>query len=232
MIESLVGFAALLALAFAGLPLAFSMLLVGTVGFMIERNLGAAYSMMGQQILDFSTNYSLTVLPLFVLMGTFIHHAKMSEELYDSANAWLGHRRGGLRSAGWPSAPRLAQRRAAMATVAACAGFAAVSGSSLATAATMSKVAMPAMRRFKSTAPPASGFDRRSTAATARSRASCGASAASVPGRLSQGFHHRTRSRRNAWYPHSPTSVPMVIYGILTDHEQGGDAGHAPLQIR
>ena len=171
MIESLVGFAALLILAFIGLPLAFSMLLVGTVGFMLERNLGAAYSMMGQQILDFSTNYSLTVLPLFVLMGTFIHHAKMSEELYDAANAWLGHRRGGL----------------AMATVAACAGFAAVSGSSLATAATMSKVAMPPMRRFK----------------YADSLAAGTIAAGGTLGIL------------------IPPSVPLVIYGILTEVDIG-----------
>ena len=171
MIESLVGFAALLMLAFVGLPLAFSMLLVGTLGFMLERNLGAAYSMVGQQILDFSTNYSLTVLPLFILMGTFVHRAKMSEELYDSANAWLGHHRGGL----------------AMATVAACAGFAAVSGSSLATAATMSKVAMPPMRRFK----------------YADSLAAGTIAAGGTLGIL------------------IPPSVPMVIYGILTEVDIG-----------
>jgi C4-dicarboxylate transporter, DctM subunit len=171
MVESLIGFAALLGLAFVGVPLGFAMLLVGLVGFMVERNLNAALSMTGQQVLDFSTNYGLTVLPLFVLMGTFIHRARLSEELYDATNAWLGHRRGGL----------------AMATIAACAGFAAVSGSSLATAATMSKVAMPPMRRFN----------------YADSLASGTIAAGGTLGIL------------------IPPSVPMVIYGILTETDIG-----------
>jgi tripartite ATP-independent transporter DctM subunit len=74
----------------------------------------------------------MTVIPLFVLMGAFIHRSQLSQDLYEAANAFLGHRRGGM----------------AMGTVAACAGFAAVCGSSIATAATISKVAMPSMRRF------------------------------------------------------------------------------------
>ena len=73
--------------------------------------------MAGQQIVDLSTNFGFSVLPLFILMGTFIHRAQLSSDLYDATNAWLGHRRGGL----------------AMATIAACGAFAAVSGSSLAT---------------------------------------------------------------------------------------------------
>ena len=168
---SLIGFAVLLALCFIGIPLGFSLLLVGLVGFSLERGMAAALSMSGQQILDFSTNYGLTVLPLFVLMGSFIHRAQLSDELYEAANAWLGHRRGGL----------------AMATVAACAGFAAVSGSSLATAATMSKVAMPPMRRFR----------------YADSLASGTIAAGGTLGIL------------------IPPSVPMVIYGILTETDIG-----------
>jgi tripartite ATP-independent transporter DctM subunit len=73
------------------------------------------------------------VIPLFVLMGAFIHRAELSSELYDAANAFVGHRRGGL----------------AMGTIVACGGFAAVCGSSVATAATMSRVAMPSMRRYR-----------------------------------------------------------------------------------
>lgn len=129
---SLIGFAALLLLAFLGLPLGFALISVGVIGFAFERGLTPALAMSGQQILDISTNFGLSVLPLFMLMGAFIHRAGLAEDLYDAANAWLGHRRGGL----------------AMATVAACAGFGAVSGSSLATAATMAKVAMPPMRRY------------------------------------------------------------------------------------
>ena len=88
--------------------------------------------MAGQQMFDISTNYGLTVIPLFVLMGAFIHRADLSTELYDAANAFVGHRRGGL----------------AMGTIVACGGFAAVCGSSVATAATMARVAMPSMRRY------------------------------------------------------------------------------------
>ena len=88
--------------------------------------------MVGQTSYETTISDDLSVLPLFILMGSFINRAGLGQELYDCANAFLGHRRGGL----------------AMATVAACGGFAAVSGSSMATAATMSKVAMPAMRRY------------------------------------------------------------------------------------
>lgn len=168
---ALIGFAVLLALCFVGVPLGFSLLLVGLGGFALERGVGAALAMSGQQILDFSTNYGFTVLPLFVLMGSFIHRAELSDELYDATNAWLGHHRGGL----------------AMATIGACAGFAAVSGSSLATAATMSKVAMPPMRRYK----------------YADSLAAGSIAAGGTLGIL------------------IPPSVPMVIYGILTETDIG-----------
>ena len=168
---SLIGFLALFLICFLGVPLGFSLILVGIAGFAFIRDWMPAVSMAGQQILDLSTNYGLTVLPLFVLMGTFIHRAQLSEELYDATNAWLGHRRGGL----------------AMATIAACGGFAAVSGSSLATAATMAKVAMPSMRRF--------GY--------ADSLAAGSVAAGGTLGIL------------------IPPSVPMVIYGILTETDIG-----------
>jgi tripartite ATP-independent transporter DctM subunit len=129
---SLLGFCILLLLVFLGLPLGFSMILVGAGGFAIIRNVTGALAMSSQQIVDISTNFGFSVLPLFVLMGAFVHRADLSRDLYDAANSWLGHRRGGL----------------ALATVVACGGFAAISGSSLATAATMTKVAMPPMRRY------------------------------------------------------------------------------------
>jgi len=88
--------------------------------------------MLGQVVVDASTNYGMSVLPMFILMGLFVHKADISGELYDAANAWLGHLKGGL----------------AHATLAACGLFAAISGSSIATAATMTKVAMPPMRRL------------------------------------------------------------------------------------
>jgi tripartite ATP-independent transporter DctM subunit len=168
---SLIGFAILLLLVFLGLPLGFAMILVGIGGFAIIRNLNGALAMVSQQIVDLSMNYGFSVLPLFVLMGAFVHRANLSQELYDAANSWLGHRRGGL----------------AMATVAACGGFATISGSSLATAATMTHVAMPPMRKY--------GYnDSLATGAIA---------AGGTLGIL------------------IPPSVPMVIYGIITETDIG-----------
>ena len=150
---SLIGFVVLLAMAFVGVPLGFAMIIVGVIGFAMaradltgqallswgeaglelnQRAMNASFSMAGQQMFDVASSYSLTVIPLFVLMGAFIHRSQLSQDLYDAANAFMGHWRGGL----------------AMGTIGACAGFAAVCGSSIATAATISRVAMPSMRRF------------------------------------------------------------------------------------
>jgi tripartite ATP-independent transporter DctM subunit len=129
---SLIAFVVLLTLCFLRVPIAFAMGLVGFAGFASIRGLDAAFSQLAQTTFATGINYELSVLPLFVLMGNFITSARLSEDLYSAANAFLGHRRGGL----------------AMATVVACGGFASVCGSSLATAATMAKVAMPSMRRF------------------------------------------------------------------------------------
>ena len=132
MIAALVGFALLIAISAAGVPIAFTMLAIGFVGFAMLQGTGAALFMVGQIAYETVQNYGLSVLPMFILMGNFINHSRLSGELYDAANAFLGHRRGGL----------------AMATIVACGGFAAVSGSSIATAATMGKVSIPSMRRY------------------------------------------------------------------------------------
>jgi tripartite ATP-independent transporter DctM subunit len=108
------------------------MIIVGFIGMWDVNNLMGAMANVGQTAFDAAINYELSVVPLFVLMGNFVTRARLSEELYTASNAFLGHRKGGL----------------AMATIVACGGFAAVCGSSLATAATMSKVAMPSMRRY------------------------------------------------------------------------------------
>ena len=129
---ALIGFGLLFLLAFAGVPLAFAMLIVGVGGFAWIRGLDPALSMLAQQVMDGSANYGMSVLPMFILMGLFVHRADLAEDLYDAANAWVGHLRGGL----------------AHATVVSCAIFAAISGSSIATAATMSKVAIAPMRRL------------------------------------------------------------------------------------
>lgn len=129
---AIIGFLAVFILAFAGVPLAFAMLLAGVGGYAALRGIDPSLHMLGQVVVDASTNYGMSVLPMFILMGLFVHKADISGELYEAANAWLGHLKGGL----------------AHATVAACGLFAAISGSSIATAATMTKVAMPPMRRL------------------------------------------------------------------------------------
>jgi tripartite ATP-independent transporter DctM subunit len=133
MYESLIAFAAMLTLVIvARMPISFAMGLVGFVGFGLMTSFSGSLAMATIVTYDTGLNYGLSVVPLFILMGNFVSRAGLSDELYKAANAFLGHRRGGL----------------AMATVVACGGFSAVCGSSLATAATMSKVAMPPMRKY------------------------------------------------------------------------------------
>ena len=132
MTEALIGFAAVLALVLLRMPIAFAMGLVGMVGYMHLNSFRGAVSMVGRLIIDTAQDYGLSVVPLFILMGLFVNKGGLSRELYQVSYAFLGHLRGGL----------------AMATICACAGFSAICGSSLATAATMSKVAMPQMRKY------------------------------------------------------------------------------------
>jgi C4-dicarboxylate transporter DctM subunit len=132
MTATLVAFAVLFATLFFGVPLAFALGLVGLIGFSLLMGANAAAAMSAQIAWDTLTSYSLSVLPLFILMGNLVNHSGLSRNLYDASNAFIGHRRGGL----------------AMATILASGGFAAVCGSSIATAATISTVALPSMRRF------------------------------------------------------------------------------------
>ena len=132
MSTALIGFAILLSLCFIGFRIGFATLMVGFVGFALERGWGASLAMVGQQVVEDSQNYNLSVIPLFILMGVFVYRSNISRDLYDAAYAVLGTIRGGLASA----------------TVLACGGFSAVCGSTLATAATMSQVAMPQMKAF------------------------------------------------------------------------------------
>ena len=134
MIISLLGFAVVLILAFLRLPIAFAMGAVGAVGFAALNNWNwkASLSPAAGTVLDTLQTESLSVIPLFILMGMLVSRAGLASDLYRASNAFLGHRKGGL----------------SMATIVACGGFSAICGSSLATAATMSKVAMPEMRKF------------------------------------------------------------------------------------
>jgi len=131
---SLLGFLAVLILAFLRLPIAFAMGMVGAIGFAALNNWNwkASLSPAAGTVLDTLQTESLSVIPLFILMGMLVSRAGLAGDLYRASNAFLGHRKGGL----------------SMATIVACGGFSAICGSSLATAATMSKVAMPEMRRF------------------------------------------------------------------------------------
>ena len=133
MTDALVIFAILIVLLFARLPVGFAMAGVGIAGFAYYVGWPGTFAMIGRIAFDTPQRAEFAVVPLFVLMGNFITRAGLADELYAAAYAWIGHRRGGL----------------AMATIVSCGGFSAVCGSSVATAATMAKVAMPPMRRFK-----------------------------------------------------------------------------------
>jgi tripartite ATP-independent transporter DctM subunit len=127
----LFGFVAVLALILLRVPVGVSMGVVGALGYGLLNGWDGAAFVMGVAPYESSFPYSLSVVPLFIMMGIFAAHAGLSRALYEAVYAFIGHRRGGL----------------AMATVGACAGFGAICGSSLATAATMGRVALPEMRR-------------------------------------------------------------------------------------
>jgi TRAP-type C4-dicarboxylate transport system permease large subunit len=134
MTESLIGLGLMMVLAFLRLPIALSMGVVGIVGYAYMRdwNWAVAFATAQTKIYETGRNYALTVVPLFILMGNFVTRAGMSSELFRTAYAFIGHLRGGL----------------AMATIVGCAGFGAICGSSIATAATFAKVAYPSMKKF------------------------------------------------------------------------------------
>ena len=128
----IIGIGLLVVLFLLRMPVAFAMALVGFVGFAYLTNPQAALGLLGRDIFDSFSSYPLSVIPMFILMGTFAFAAGISQRLYKTANAWIGHLRGGL----------------TVATVFACAGFGAICGSSTATAATMGKIALPEMKKY------------------------------------------------------------------------------------
>jgi C4-dicarboxylate transporter DctM subunit len=134
MIEGLVGLTIMMAVAFLRVPIALAMAAVGIVGYAYMRdwNWTVAFAMTQTKLYETGRNYTLSVVPLFILMGNLVTRAGMSQELFRAAYAFIGHLRGGL----------------AMATVWASAGFGGICGSSIATAATFAKVAYPSMKRF------------------------------------------------------------------------------------
>ena len=167
----LIGLGALLVLFLTGLELAVSMIVIGFLGFAYIVSPEAACNLVAKDIFDAFESYSLTVVPLFVLMGQLAFNGGIAMRLYDTAHRFLGHVRGGL----------------AMATVAGCMIFGAISGSAAATAATFSAVSIPQMDRF--------GYSRKFSA---------GLVAVSATLDLM-----------------IPPSVPMIIYGIMTQQSIG-----------
>lgn len=131
-ILTLVGFFALFALLLLRVPVGVSMIIVGVGGFAAVVGPGPAMKILAQSPIRSATSEVFGIVPMFILMGAFTTASGMSRELFEVSNAWLGHRRGGL----------------AMAAMTACAGFAAICGSSVACAATMGRVALPEMRRL------------------------------------------------------------------------------------
>ncbi len=131
MLEALIGFVALFALVLLRVPIAIAMIIVGTAGFAALRNWNAALNLLGNAAFETGLSFTLSVIPLFILMGNLLTISGVSQSLFSTAHHMLHRMRGGL----------------AMAAIVACGGFSAVCGSSLATAATMSKVAMPSMRK-------------------------------------------------------------------------------------
>jgi C4-dicarboxylate transporter, DctM subunit len=129
---AVLGFVALFVLMLLRVPVGMAMGLVGVSGFAFLVNGDAALKIIGHTSMRTVTDYTFGVIPMFLLMGAFVSNSGMSRELFRAANSFVGHFRGGL----------------GIATIAACAGFAAISGSSVATAATFATVAYPEMRRY------------------------------------------------------------------------------------
>ncbi|MEM9247991.1 MAG: TRAP transporter large permease [Pseudomonadota bacterium] len=132
-LAGILGFLALFLLLAVRMPIGLAMMIVGAAGIALLNSTTAALNNLGSFAYSYSAVYTLSVIPLFVLMGAFATVSGMGADMYRTAFAWVGHRRGGL----------------AAATIIACAGFAALSGSSIASAATMGKVSLPEMERYR-----------------------------------------------------------------------------------
>jgi tripartite ATP-independent transporter DctM subunit len=128
-----VGIGLLLFLFLLRVPVAFAMAISGFIGFAYLSSLDSALSLLSQDISETFSSYPLSVIPMFILMGSFAFASGISQRLYKTTYTWVGALRGGL----------------TIATVLACAGFAAICGSTAATAATMGRIALPEMKKYK-----------------------------------------------------------------------------------
>ena len=129
----IIGTLLLVLLLFSKMPVGFVMALLGLTGFSYVVNWNAGLSLLAKDVFESFSSYSLTVIPLFIFMGQIAFHSGISKRLYDAVYVMMGHYKGGL----------------AIATIGACAGFSAISGSTNATAATMAMITLPEMRRYK-----------------------------------------------------------------------------------
>ncbi len=114
------------------MPIAFLLAILGFIGYAIIDGYSLALNMVGNELWGIFSNYGLTVIPCFVFMGQVCFHTGLSKRLYEGIQVWFGHRKGGI----------------ALATIMTCGGFSAICGSNTATAATMSVVALPEMKRY------------------------------------------------------------------------------------
>ncbi len=131
-IVGVIGTVLVFLLLFLGMPIAFALMLVGFAGISYLASIEAALPIAARTVYEVSAYYPYTVIPLFIVMGGFAGSSGMTKDLYSAFDKWFRKLPGGL----------------GIATIGACAGFAAVSGSSVATAATMGTVALPEMKRF------------------------------------------------------------------------------------
>jgi C4-dicarboxylate transporter, DctM subunit len=129
----LIGIGVLVLLFLLRVPVAFSMFISGFLGFVYLNGMESALMLLPQDVFDTFSSYPLSVIPTFILMGSFAFASGISKRLYATSYTWVGSLRGGL----------------TIATVLACSGFAAICGSTAATAATMGKIALPEMRKYK-----------------------------------------------------------------------------------
>ncbi|AEQ51226.1 TRAP transporter large permease [Pelagibacterium halotolerans] len=132
LLTGVIGLVALVGLIAIRIPIGYAMACVGIAGILVLSGPAILLSQLKSLAYGTFSNYDMSVVPLFILMGHFANKAHLSHGLFRAANAWLGRFRGGV----------------AMAAIASCAGFGAVSGSSLATASTMGRVALPELRRY------------------------------------------------------------------------------------
>lgn len=130
---AIAGILALFALILLRMPISFAMFIVGFLGMLYITSPMAAYNVISSGIWEQLSTYSLSVIPLFVLMGELLFRSGITEKIFASAYAWVGHRPGSM----------------AITTILSSAGFAAVSGSNTATAATVGTIALPEMKRFE-----------------------------------------------------------------------------------